>query len=138
VSIITQRYWALETIVSITLRTIYHLSSNQQTHQTALLPLTDPSSFGHELTTVDHFPIEVYTYPNVPHSPPFPFMLRPPAFAVAGETIDVDPYIRSAHSLSHSRTLAILKRNLGPHFDLEKLWEAHTYHVSKHYVYRFI
>ena len=51
----------------------------------------------------------------------------------------VDPYVRSATSLAYSRTLDLLRRQMGPHFDLEKLWEKHTYYVSllqrsSHYV----
>jgi carboxymethylenebutenolidase len=33
---------------------------------------------------------------------------------------------RAAANLAHSRTIALLRRVLGPHYDLEALWEAHT------------
>jgi carboxymethylenebutenolidase len=33
---------------------------------------------------------------------------------------------RAAAGLAHSRTIAMLRRVLGPHYDLEALWEAHT------------
>ena len=35
-------------------------------------------------------------------------------------------YHRTADGLAHSRTIALLRRVLGPHYDLEALWEAHT------------
>jgi carboxymethylenebutenolidase len=35
-------------------------------------------------------------------------------------------YDRPAAGLAHSRSIALLRRMLGPHYDLETLWEAHT------------
>lgn len=55
--------------------------------------------------------------------------MKAPALVVAGEKSAADPYTRSAVSLSYSRTLDLLKKLLGPHYDLEKLWEKHTYYV---------
>lgn len=81
-------------------------------------------------TTAEHAPLAFFTYPLVPASPPFPFATKAPALVVAGETSGVDPYVRSATSLAYSRTLDLLRRQLGPRFDLEKLWEKHTYYVS--------
>lgn len=35
-------------------------------------------------------------------------------------------YDRAAAGLAHSRSIAVLRRAIGPHYDLEKLWEAHV------------
>ena len=35
-------------------------------------------------------------------------------------------YDRTAAGLAHSRSIALLRRAIGPHYDLEALWEAHT------------
>jgi len=35
-------------------------------------------------------------------------------------------YDRAAAGLAHSRSIALLRRVMGPHYDLEALWEAHT------------
>ncbi|HUC70801.1 MAG TPA: dienelactone hydrolase family protein [Stellaceae bacterium] len=35
-------------------------------------------------------------------------------------------YNRAAAGLAHSRSIALLRRVIGPHYDLETLWEAHT------------
>lgn len=35
-------------------------------------------------------------------------------------------YDRAAAGLAHSRSIALLRRVTGPHYDLEALWEAHT------------
>ena len=35
-------------------------------------------------------------------------------------------YDQAAAGLAHSRSVALLRRTIGPHYDLEKLWEAHT------------
>ncbi|KAJ3549651.1 hypothetical protein NM688_g5159 [Phlebia brevispora] len=51
-----------------------------------------------------------------------------PALVVAGEKSSTDPYTRSAVSLSYSRTLDLLRRHIGPYYELEKLWEKHTYY----------
>ena len=35
-------------------------------------------------------------------------------------------YDRAAAGLAHSRSIALLRRTMGPHYDLEALWERHT------------
>jgi carboxymethylenebutenolidase len=35
-------------------------------------------------------------------------------------------YDRAAAGLAHSRSIALLRQAMGPHYDLEALWEAHT------------
>jgi carboxymethylenebutenolidase len=41
---------------------------------------------------------------------------------------DAPGYRRPAAMMAHSRTLAVLRRHLGPEYDLEALWDAHTFH----------
>ncbi|KAN0134821.1 NTF2-like protein [Lactarius tabidus] len=109
------------------LPTIIHLSSSQEESHAAFQLLADSESS--QLRSANEYPpITVYTYPRVPFDPPFPFRSKAPALVQAGESSTVNPYIRSATNLSYSRTLALLRRELGPHFDLEKLWERHTYY----------
>lgn len=55
--------------------------------------------------------IEIYVYPEVGH-----------AFA---NPVRKGSYNRPAAMMAHSRTVAILHRELGPHYDLSALWEAH-------------
>jgi carboxymethylenebutenolidase len=53
----------------------------------------------------------VYTYPGA--APGFAHRDRP-------------HFDRAAAGLAHSRTIALLRRLMGPNYDLEALWEAHT------------
>jgi hypothetical protein len=113
-------------------RTIFHLASVQEALHASLQLLADPQSFGYNLPTSSYSPVTVYNYPLVSTWPPFPFLTTAPTQATAGQKSSTDPYVRSATSLSLTRTLDILKKYIGPHFDLEKLWEMHTYYVGRH------
>ncbi|KAI0053336.1 NTF2-like protein [Auriscalpium vulgare] len=106
--------------------TIVHLASSQEILH-AMLSLQSPAALDMAPPT-DRYPVTIYTYPLVPVSPPFPFATKAPVSVRAGEPFSVDPHVRSASSLSYTRTLELLRRQLGPHFDLEKLWEMHTYY----------
>ncbi|KAF9244618.1 NTF2-like protein [Melanogaster broomeanus] len=106
----------------------FHLASSQETLHASLLPLEDPANLGYALPTHSHPPVKVYTYPFVSHSPPFPFSAEAPVRVKVGEPCTIDAYTRSAVNLSLTRTLEVLKRYLGPHFNLEKLWDMHTYY----------
>ncbi|EMD41975.1 hypothetical protein CERSUDRAFT_79580 [Gelatoporia subvermispora B] len=55
-------------------------------------------------------------------------MAHAPTSIRPGETESVNIYVRSATGLSYTRTLELLKRELGPHYNFEKLWEKHTYY----------
>ena len=112
-------------------RTLFHLNAGQEALHAALLHLTDPSTFEYTLPTSSFVPFSVYTYPLVPKWPPFPFHIKPPALIQEGQRSSSDPYIRSATNLSYTRTLELLRRELGPHFELEKLWDKHTYYVKE-------
>ena len=55
--------------------------------------------------------IRIHAYPGARHG-----FARP----------DGGDYDKSAADLAHSRSVALLRRAIGPDFDLEALWEAHT------------
>ncbi len=114
-------------------RTIFHLSTNQDALNASLVEMIDSISLQHAVPTSCYPPVVVHTYPKVTADPPFPYSMKAPALVIAGETSSVGPYIRSAVGLSYTRTLELLRRHLGPHFDLEGLWEKHTYFVSIHH-----
>ena len=61
----------------------------------------------------DHTGVEIYVYPGVDH-----------AFARTGGM----HYDRPAHMMAHSRSIALLRRVMGPHYDLSALWDMHTMH----------
>jgi carboxymethylenebutenolidase len=56
---------------------------------------------------------EIYLYPGVDH-----------AFARAGSS----HFDKSASLMAHERSIAALKREIGPHFNLSALWEEHIRH----------
>lgn len=107
--------------------TILHLPSALESLQAALVRYTDPTMIP-DLPTHEVHPIQVYTYPRVPSSPPFPLATVPPTLAVAGQSAGRNLYIESATSLSYTRSLELIRRYLGPHFDFEALWDRHTYY----------
>ncbi len=57
--------------------------------------------------------VELYVYPGVDH-----------AFARAGGM----HYDKPASLMAHERSIAALKREIGPHFNLSALWEEHIRH----------
>ena len=57
--------------------------------------------------------IEIYVYPGVDH-----------AFARTGGM----HYDRPASMMAHSRSIALFRKVMGPHYDLSALWEQHTLH----------
>ncbi|TCD67089.1 hypothetical protein EIP91_000552 [Steccherinum ochraceum] len=107
---------------------LVHLSHKQEALHGALTLASDPATYGYTLSTSSYEPIVVHSYPAVQPVPPFPFLMKPPALVSAGEKSTADPYVRSATGLSYTRTLELLRRHLGPHYNLEKLWEMHTYY----------
>jgi hypothetical protein len=97
-------------------RALFHLSSQHESAHRSLLTLAEArglNAFGFPM-------IDIYTYP-LPASPPFPFSVTPPALAEAGKLISADPNLRSATGVAYTRTLTLLRRELGPHFNLEKV-----------------
>ena len=61
----------------------------------------------------DHSGMEIYVYPGVDH-----------AFARTGGM----HYDRPAHMMAHSRSIALFRKVMGPHYDLSALWDLHTMH----------
>ena len=58
--------------------------------------------------------VEIYVYPDADHG------FNSPARS--------DRYDRPASMMAHTRSIALLRRVLGPRYDLSALWEAHTMH----------
>ncbi|KAL0951305.1 hypothetical protein HGRIS_008012 [Hohenbuehelia grisea] len=105
--------------------TTFHLPASQETLHANLAEYCDSSTYDYHLHTSAPPPVSIYTYPLVPESPPFPLLTKAPAQIIPGDAPPITPHVRSATSLSLSRTLALLRRCIGPHFDLEAIWEKH-------------
>ena len=58
-----------------------------------------------------HDGAEIYVYPEADH---------------AFNNWERDSYHRPSASLAHSRTIGLLRRAIGPRYDLDALWEKHT------------
>ena len=112
-------------------RTMFHIASSQEALHASILPLTEPTGLPYKLKAKDIPPIQVYSYPLVPATPPFPFLAQAPTSVMPGKSKAIDPYVLSASNISYSRSLALLKREIGPHFDLEKIWGQHIYYVRE-------
>jgi len=59
--------------------------------------------------------------PRFPAVEVFLYRGAAPGFAEAGETFD-----KSSFNLAYTRTLELLRRLLGPRYDLDKIWDRHT------------
>ena len=113
--------------------TTFHLAAQQEALHASLVGVAERKALG--IGTLEQPRVSIFTYPLVSVSPPFPFEAGPPiehhhASGKARTSMTVTPHVRSANNLSYTRTLSLLRRELGPHFPLEKLWERHTYFVS--------
>ncbi|KAI0756737.1 hypothetical protein C8Q80DRAFT_1264759 [Daedaleopsis nitida] len=105
--------------------TIFHLSAKQEALHASLQEIADKKATG--IPTARPPPVTIFTYPFVSATPPFPFEAGPPIDHASGKIRSIATYLRSANNLSYTRTLEILRRELGPHYPLEKLWERHAY-----------
>ncbi len=94
----------LDEAKNITCPTVLHFAEKDQ-----FVPRKAFNKISKELKAFEN--IEVFDYPGVDH-----------AFAREGEA----HYDRSAASLAHSRSLNCLKGAMGPTYNLEQLWDAHT------------
>ncbi|KAF4572996.1 hypothetical protein EYR36_007506 [Pleurotus pulmonarius] len=101
---------------------VFHIPASQELLHAALIPHTQTEQLSNSRS---HPVISVFTYPLVPEKIPFPLMLNAPSRA-ARET--VCPHIRSATTLSLTRTLTLLRRCIGPYFDLESVWDQHAHY----------
>jgi carboxymethylenebutenolidase len=72
--------------------------------------LADPDAARFDALRARFPEIEVFLYRGIA-----------PGFAEAGETFD-----KSSYNLSYTRTLELLRRVLGPRYDLDKIWDRHT------------
>ncbi|RUP50881.1 carboxymethylenebutenolidase [Jimgerdemannia flammicorona] len=82
---------------------VFHLSSKADTLTSALIA---------DRVTANHDPaIELYSYPNTSDG-----------FFVPA----TDEYDKSATLMAYSRTLAVLRKVLGPYFNLSAIWDQHT------------
>jgi len=106
---------------------MFHLAASQELLHASLLPLSDPSNIPYKLRPSSLPPLAVHTYPMVPAAPAFPLLAKPPASVVPGKNVAVNPNILSATNLAYTKTLQLLRRELGPYFDLEKIWGQHLY-----------
>jgi carboxymethylenebutenolidase len=59
--------------------------------------------------------------PRFPAVESFHYRGSAPGFAEAGDSFD-----KSAFNLAYTRTLELLRRVLGPRYDLDKIWDRHT------------
>ena len=74
-------------------------------------PLVTPKALAEIREGFSRFPgVELYAYPAVGHA--FANPARP-------------GYNKQAADMAHTRTIASLRRVIGPHYDLSALWEAH-------------
>lgn len=98
----------------------------------SLLPVTENSSLGYKLKPAQYPPVAIHTYPLVPSHPAFPLLSKAPASVTPGQNKSIDPYVLSATNVAYTRTLELLKREIGPNFDLEKIWGEHLSYVGAH------
>ncbi|KAI0801001.1 hypothetical protein C8Q74DRAFT_459901 [Fomes fomentarius] len=105
--------------------TIFHLAAKQEALHASLQAIAEEKAAG--IPTSRPPPVTIFTYPFVSASPPFPFEAGPPIDHASGKITTIAPHLRSANNLSYTRTLEVLRRELGPHYPLEKLWERHAY-----------
>ncbi|EJD03993.1 uncharacterized protein FOMMEDRAFT_140082 [Fomitiporia mediterranea MF3/22] len=108
--------------------TTFHLAAAQEKLQASLLSLTDTRGLSYSLKPTQFPPVLVYTYPLVPVTPAFPLLTTAPAAVVPGQNTAVDPHVLSATNIAYTRSLELLRREIGPRFDLEKVWNDHIYY----------
>ena len=98
------------------------------------------AEFGLNLASRIRCPLAIHLAENDPQIPPDAVARLQQAFAGRPDVaVCVYPgvapgfdrrrrasYDRAAAGLAHSRSIALLRRAMGPHYDLEALWERHT------------
>src|SRR6516164_3444537 len=98
------------------------------------------AEFGLNLASRIRCPLAIHLAENDPQIPPDAVARLQQAFAGRPDVaVYVYPgvapgfdrrrrasYDRAAAGLAHSRSIALLRRAMGPHYDLEALWERHT------------
>ena len=81
--------------------------------KTGDIPVTVHLAGGEAPPTAETRRVEIFTYPDTR-----------PGFSDKQSV----HYNKPAASMAHSRSVATLRRALGPHYDLSALWERHTYY----------
>lgn len=114
----------------ISRRALFHIAASQEQLYASILPYTEPSNLKYRLQSSENPPIAVHAYPLVPTSVAFPLLSTAPASVVPGKRVHVDPHILSATNIAYSKSLAFLRRSIGPCFDLEKVWGQHIHYVG--------
>ncbi|KAI5123621.1 hypothetical protein M0805_003435 [Coniferiporia weirii] len=107
---------------------LFHFASSQEKLHASLLLLTDPANLSYRLKPSEFSPVTIHAYPLIPVSPAFPIIAKAPASVVPGQGSPVDPHVLSATNLAYTKTLDLLRRSIGPRFDLEQIWGKHLYY----------
>jgi carboxymethylenebutenolidase len=93
------------------LETLGHVEVPSVLHFAGADPFTPPAAIDAIRATLAARPdAEIYVYPDASHS-----------FDTPGRP----SYDASASGMAYTRTIALLRRVLGPHYDLSALWETH-------------
>lgn len=106
---------------------MFHLAASQEIVHAALQSVSEAHTVS---LTAEPPAVDIHTYPLIPVSPPFPLLARAPVSILPGQSFTISPHVLSASNVAYSRSLALLRRELGPHFDLEKIWGEHIRYVS--------
>ena len=107
---------------------MFHLAASQEVLHASLLSIAQASAMSRP---TDPPAVAIHTYPLIPVSPPFPLSANAPVTVVPGQRFTVNPHVLSASNVAYSKTLALLRREIGPHFDLEKIWGEHIQYVRE-------
>ncbi|THH09466.1 hypothetical protein EW145_g1984 [Phellinidium pouzarii] len=110
---------------------LFHVACSQEKLHASLLPRTDPANLPYNLKPSEFPPIAIHAYPFVSATPAFPLLAKAPASVVPGQHTQIDPYVLSATNLAYTKTLELLRREIGPRLDLEKIWGQHLYYVGE-------
>jgi carboxymethylenebutenolidase len=105
----------LDLVPRITCPVVLHFAENDPAAPPAAVArlkdaVANAAAASRERSRNGHPEVAIYVYPG----------------AEAGFARRSDPHFdRAAAGLAHSRSVALLRRVMGPHYDLETLWEAH-------------
>lgn len=105
---------------------MFHLAASQEVLHASLLSIAEASAISRP---TDPLAVAIHTYPLIPASPPFPLLAKAPVSVVPGQSFTINPHVLSACNVAYSKSLTLLRREIGPHFDLEKIWGEHIQYV---------
>jgi len=101
---------------------LFHLAASQEVLHASLLSIAEASAISRP---TEPLAVAIHTYPLIPASPPFPLLAKAPVSVVPGQSFTINPHVLSACNVAYSKSLTLLRREIGPHFDLEKIWGEH-------------